>query len=852
MLPSRFPRHHANVPSSSTDSADSRTGFTRRCVQFAGIVLAFVFLPAAGLALVNLRSALQDERAQWNRILTTVADAQAAALAQMFEDGIGVTRTIARYPTAAYLASGSRSATTPFPADEGPVRHLSGLLSEAVDAYSLLGIWVVGPDRVLAQSAGAPDMGTAVMAAARRVMREDTLAITVPTGGTTAGILFAAPIQASPGQPAIGAAVMMADVGSRATGILRAGAPGATGEALLAAARADSVFLLSARREEGWVPPATPPAFRMPALAAALAAGTTPSFTTPIDVRGVPAYVVTRPLGVVPFSVVAKVDRAEVAGAARRRALGGALNVALLLAAVAGLGLAGWQASRVRLATSLAESEGQVRLLTRAVEQSPASIIMTDPGGAIVYVNPAFERVTGYSAAEVTGKNPRVLKSGVQGPEFYRQLWQTITAGHVWRGELVNRRKDGTLFRESALITPVTEPDGSIGHFLAVKEDVTEHRLLEDQFRQAQKMEAVGRLAGGVAHDFNNILTVIMGYTGAIAAEPGLAEHVRADLAEVQAAAKRAAGLTGQLLAFSRRQVIQPAHLSLNTVIRNLDKMVRRLIGETIRVETDLALDLPTVFADAGQLEQVILNLCVNARDAMPGGGVIRISTTATATADGRPTVLLELADTGVGMSPEVREHLFEPFFTTKGVGKGTGLGLATVYGIVQQAGGTIEVESEPGEGTTFRIFLPATSVRPAAATSAEDTALPRGTETILLAEDEHAVRSVLTRLLKERGYAVLAASDGHAALRLAAAHGRPIDLLITDVVMPGMSGPALAGEFQAAHPGARVLYISGYADAGNGQAVDPTMLLSKPFRPAEVATRVRQVLDATPTVASA
>ena len=523
-------------------------------------------------------------------------------------------------------------------------------------------------------------------------------------------------------------------------------------------------------------------------------------------------------------------------------------------------------AEQVSGALARARLEETQQRLSTAVEQAAESVIITDAEGTILYVNPAFEQITGYAKEKALGQNPRFLKSGEQDAAFYRDLWATISAGRVWHGQFVNRRQDGTLYTEEATISPVRDERGALTHYVAVQRDVTEELRLETQLRQAQKMEVVGRLAGGVAHDFNNVLTAVQGYTeivldGLVSDDPQdwpSGREVRADLGEVVKAAERAAGLTRQLLAFSRKQVLQPRVLDLNAVIAGFERMLRRLIGEDVDLVTFLAPELGRVTADPGQIEQVIMNLAVNARDAMPRGGKLTLDTANVVLDDAYAKdhldvapgayVVLALTDTGVGMTEEVREHLFEPFFTTKEEGKGTGLGLATVYGIVKQSGGHVNVYSEPGVGTTFKVYLPREGGEAEVAERARASIVPLGgTETILVAEDQEAVRALACRVLREHGYTVLESGHPEDALRLASEHGGRIHLLLTDVVMPGMSGRELAERLSPSHPGAAVLYISGYTDNAivhHGVLDAGTPFLQKPFTPATLARKVREVLD--------
>jgi len=503
-------------------------------------------------------------------------------------------------------------------------------------------------------------------------------------------------------------------------------------------------------------------------------------------------------------------------------------------------------------------AESRLRLQSAALDAASHSMVLTDRNGTIEWVNPAFTSATGYTTEEVIGQNPRLLKSGVHDRTLYKNLWDTILAGESWHGELTNRRKDGGLVVEDVTITPVKNAGGEVTNFIAIKQDLTKAKQLEARFLQAQKMESVGQLAGGIAHDFNNLLTVINGTAELVLASLKTGDPLCTDLNEIARAGARAAGLTRQLLAFSRKQILQPRVVNLNTVVVDLESMLRRLIGEDVDLVVVPTLGPATVRADPGQLEQVIANLAVNARDAMPKGGRLTIETRDMAI-DGQyadqhgvavepgPYVMLSVSDTGTGIDEVTRGRIFEPFFTTKGPGKGTGLGLSTVYGIVKQSGGFVRVYSEVGQGTTFKIYLPRATDEAERERRGPAIAPAHGTETILLVEDVEGVRHLVKRMLESAGYTVLTAADGNEALLVLERHEAPVALIITDIVMPGMSGPTLAKEYERIRPGTRVLYMSGYTDdvvVRHGALQEGMHFLGKPFTAAEVIRKVREVID--------
>ncbi|HOW65855.1 MAG TPA: PAS domain S-box protein [Candidatus Paceibacterota bacterium] len=510
--------------------------------------------------------------------------------------------------------------------------------------------------------------------------------------------------------------------------------------------------------------------------------------------------------------------------------------------------------------TDRKESEADRERLMLAIEQAAETILITDAQGIIRYVNRAFERTTGYSRAEAIGRNPRILKSGKHDDAFYRDLWQTLRRGESWVGRFINRKKDGNLFIEEATISPVKDPSGQTINFVASKRDVTQEIKLEEQLLQAQKMESIGRLAGGVAHDFNNMLQAILGNVDLALKQVPARSHLREDLEEIQKAAQRSADLTRQLLAFARKQTISPKVLDLNDTISGMLKMLQRLIGEDIQLAWLPGSGLWPVLVDPSQIDQVLANLAVNARDAISQEGKITIETQnvtldsayAHTHADASPGdyVLLAMSDNGCGMDLQTQEHLFEPFFTTKPVGEGTGLGLATIYGIVKQNNGLISVYSESGRGTTFKIYLPRARALPTPAAVVPEEKPLRGTETVLLVEDEEQILNLGRRILEQHGYFILHAATPQKALELAARHPGPIHLLITDVVMPGMNGKELLRRLQESHPGLKCIFMSGYTAnviAHHGILDADVEFLQKPFTVRALALKVRNVLEQPP-----
>jgi PAS domain S-box-containing protein len=636
--------------------------------------------------------------------------------------------------------------------------------------------------------------------------------------------------------------------------------------------------------------------------------------------------------------------------------------------------------------TEFAAAEDLLHLQATALEAAANPIIISRRDGTIVWVNKAFEELSGYTREEALGQSTRLLKAGQQSPSFYKNMWETILSGQRWRGELVNRRKDGTVYEEEMTITPVKNGAGDVTHFIAIKldiaerkraeericrlaqavensteliaianpdgrisfanhallqatgykdteiigeffgktlishnnppaldeeirartileggwrgeclgrrkddtdfpvflstgqikdsrglvigifgigQDITDRKRLEEQLLVSQKMEAVGRLAGGVAHDFNNLLGVIVGYSDLVLDAFPSEDPRHQQLEQIKKAGLRATSLTRQLLTFSRKQVCQPVVLDINALVTDFNKMLRRMVGEDIEFTNALHQGLGQVKVDPGQIEQVIMNLVVNSRDAMPNGGKLIIETANVDLDEDycllHPSVqpghyvMLAVSDTGSGMDAKTQARIFEPFFTTKEEGKGTGLGLATVYGVVKQSEGHIWVYSELGKGTTFKIYFPRID-EPAqsAATDRGEAGSLRGFETILLSEYSTLLRVLTCALLENNGYEVIAAENGIEAVKLAERCDRPIHLLLTDVVMPGMSGRELADRLAVKRPGMRVLYMSGYTNDAivHHGVLEPGLFsLQKPFSQEALTHKLREVLGCAETV---
>ncbi len=499
------------------------------------------------------------------------------------------------------------------------------------------------------------------------------------------------------------------------------------------------------------------------------------------------------------------------------------------------------------------ESEASYRTL---VQKAPLGIYRSTPAGRFLSANPALVRMLGYDSAEDLFALDMASDVYADAEERARLIEQDTYTDQVYDElEATWKKKDGTRIRVQLSVRAHRGAEGQVEYYEAFVRDITAQRQLEAQLAQSQKMEAIGRLAGGVAHDFNNLLTVILSYSELLLEDLPSDSRQRDDIEQIRKAANGASELTRQLLAFSRQQVLEPKVIDVNAAITNIERLLGRVLREDIKLRCSLAADVGTVRVDPGQLGQVIMNLAVNARDAMPNGGLLTVETgnvdldeaylRAHDLAKPGQYVMVAVTDTGMGMDASTQARIFEPFFTTKEIGKGTGLGLATVQGIVQQSGGFIWVYSEPGHGTCFKIYLPRVD-EPVSVLGSESDAT-RGTETVLVVEDMAAVRAVTREMLERYGYTVLEAADGDAAIRIADGFDHTIHLLLTDVVMPHVSGRDLADVLGKVRPDTKVLFMSGYTDDAvvrHGILQDGIPYLQKPFTPKSLARKVREVLD--------
>lgn len=503
--------------------------------------------------------------------------------------------------------------------------------------------------------------------------------------------------------------------------------------------------------------------------------------------------------------------------------------------------------------TDRIQAQSDRQLLYTAIEQAAEAIVITDTAPVIQYVNPAFEKITGYNRDEALGRNPSILSSGEHSLEFYQNMWETITSGQTWEGQFINRRKDGSVYFEEVTISPILDDVGKITHYVGVKSDITQERELEEQFRQAQKMEAVGQLAGGVAHDFNNLLTIIGGYSDMLNSQlpQGGPKEM---LSSIIQASERAQALTRQLLAFSRKQTLSPEIVEPNNLIERYLKMLERLISEDISLQFEPGEGVKPIYIDAGQLEQVLMNLTVNARDAMPQGGKILIRSFMAGPANnlemnqnGQEYVGISVADSGVGMDEQIQARIFDPFFTTKEQGKGTGLGLSTVHGIVKQSGGDIQLKSRPGIGTTFTLYFPVTQKKPKKSVQFQSEEPERSliNAKVLIVDDDPGILTFIERVLTAKQYSIVSHHSAEDAVASFQEEPEGFDLVLTDVVLTGKSGIELANICKNIRNDIPVIFMSGYPTDKLEEYIQEkaVTMLTKPFQPAQLYSVIENEL---------
>ncbi len=505
-------------------------------------------------------------------------------------------------------------------------------------------------------------------------------------------------------------------------------------------------------------------------------------------------------------------------------------------------------------------AEEQFYRLSRAVEQSPVAIVITDLDGCAQYVNPKFTAVSGRSLEDLLDQKVEVLRDGHPDEASFQKFWQTVRIGEEWRGELATQRLDGGTVWESVKVSCLRSPAGDITNYLCLREDITERKKLEHDLRQAHKLESLGTLAGGIAHDFNNLLAIINGYAEICMQGPADPAVLQKSLREIRSAAVRASGLVRQILTFSRKTEIKFVPVDLNQLIRDLGTLLAETFPRTVTFNVELLEQLPALLADQNQLQQIVLNLCVNARDAMPMGGVITLATTLHTGESlrghrveaGRNYACFRVSDTGTGMSPEIRARIFEPFFTTKQGNQGTGLGLAVVYGIVVAHQGFIDVDSQPGAGSTFSVYLPVADRRALVpAVAAIDGDFPGGTESLLIVDDEDPLRVLLAQAFKQKGYRTVTAANGHEAIDIIGNTTRPFDAVLLDLNMPGATGLQVLKVIHLYRPQLKVLIVSGHITPearAEFHQLGQRDFIQKPYTLGEVGRRVRSLLDERPT----
>ncbi len=833
------------------------------------VVLALCALAATGMTVWVLKNELTKELNYWNERLTRVADTNALLLRLWAQERVRDAQSLAAFPTVKASASGESNKEL-----DGRVRdHTSAILDSFCDPEIYAALYVLdSKGKVVASSSGAPAPGAEILEAfhTSRYGGIRTL-LETKRDGSFPQLAVIAPIRATSGigiasseSVSSNSAVILVTQRDALRGLfLTDVATTATGETLFVARRGKDVEFVSPFRNIG-------------KEEAALSGGPTPGkpgllalegqevFAEYSDYRGIPVVAVTRFIPEIEWGMVTKIDRKEALARFGQTVARALFILIVSLCALVSLSFALWRyqqvhglrreiARRKRTEAELQQSEH--RFYT-AFRSSPEGMsITTLKEGCYIEANDVFLRTLGYEREEVVGRTS--VELGIWARlEDRDAIIQRLLRGELVRDFELNARTKSGQIRQVLLAMQTIRLQNELC-LLASLRDITEHKMLEEQLRQAQKMEAVGRLAGGVAHDFNNLLGIIMGYSELLLGKLSDGDGNRKTVERIMDAAGRASGLTRQLLAFSRRQVLQTKVVDLNAVVGDAQKLLQRLLGEDIELVTRPAAESGYVMADPGQLVQVIMNLAVNSRDAMPTGGRLTLETANVVVEEAyaknhqplKPGayVTLVVTDTGHGMDEDTQVHLFEPFFTTKEVGKGTGLGLSTVYGIVKQSSGFIWAESKPGQGTIFRIYLPQVSPAGKQEMRAEPTGkFVGGTETILLAEDEPTLREMTRESLEMAGYRVLEATNENDAIRIAVGYKEPIHMLMTDVVMPKMSGPALAEKVREKQAGMRVLYVSGHTDNGllQDQLLDgKTSFLQKPYSRQDLLQEIDRLL---------
>ncbi len=800
------------------------------------VTLAFCALAAMATTAWVLRNEHAKELNYWNERLTRVADTNAVLLRLWIQQRDRDAQILAAFPTVKACVS-ARNDRVP----EGHAQdHTSVILNSFRDPDMYSALYVLDHEgKVVASTDGAPVPEPEILQAYRTFGKVGILTLLEPE--KDAGfppLAVVAPIRGPSGvgnppsdSGAIyGAVILVTQRDALKPLFLTDVATTASGETLFVSRRGDEAIFVSPFRNSRKEEPG-PRKQPTPAKPGLLALEGQEVFAEYSDHRGTPVVAVTRFIPEIGWGMVTKIDRKEALARFRQTVLQALFILFVSLSALVILSFALWRYQQVhglrmeiarRKQTEEELKQSEQRFFT-AFRSSPEGMsITTLKEGRYIEANDVFLGTLGYEREEVVGNTSTELGIWAR-PEDRSAMIQKLLRGELVRDMEMNSRTKSGQIRQVLLSLQTIRLQNELC-LLASLRDITEHKLLEEQLRQAQKMEAVGRLAGGVAHDFNNLLGIVMGYSELLLGKLPADDPSRKTLERIMDAAGRASELTRQLLAFSRRQVLQTKVVDVNAVVGDAQRLLQRLLGEDIELVTHLGADSGYVMADPGQLAQVIMNLAVNSRDAMPGGGRLTLETVNVVVDEvyaqtHRPLkpgayVTLVVSDTGQGMDADTQAHLFEPFFTTKELGKGTGLGLSTVYGIVKQSNGFIWAESALGHGTTFRVYLPQVSP---AGNQEERTQPPSefvgGSETILIAEDEPALREMTRECLEIAGYTVLEAKDEYDAIHIAERHQEPIHMLLTDVVMPKMSGPALAQKVRESRAGIRVMYVSGHTD---------------------------------------